>query len=87
MVELASKCRDVAVFTDFENKVKPFVPFSGRKAYGKTRYIATFILHPALDGGEWSTVHPGSFKLMEGPLYPINKSKGGPGAGLDLWRR
>jgi len=65
------------------------VPFNGTEAYGKIRYtrIDPFILHPALDGGEWSTSHPGRLKPMEGPRYPINKRKDGRRAGMDLWRR
>ena len=82
LLEMSSKCRDVTVFTDFEK-----VPFNSTKTYGKIRYISPFILHPALDGGEWSTSHPGRFTPMEGYRCPISKRKDGCGAGLDFWRR
>jgi hypothetical protein len=46
---------------------------------GEWRYTSTHSLTSALDGGEWSPLHPGRFTPQgKSPWYPLDRRLGGP---------
>jgi len=54
------------------------VPVHTMKAYSRSRCIAPYVIHFAVDGGKGSTTCPSCITLRKAPQYSLNMRLDGP---------